>query len=83
MRKLNIFCWLVVIFAFSYFGGHFAYWLLIDATDPSNTGRALTDEELKEHKRLQRKHGDYPVYYFSDKPDEKYFIRDGKKCRWL
>jgi hypothetical protein len=74
--------WIGIIFSALYYGGHFTYWFFIDATEPV-TYRDMTDQERAEHKRLLKKHGDYPVYYFSDKPDEKYFIRDGQKCRFM
>jgi hypothetical protein len=81
MRKLNIFCWAVVIFAFSYFGGHFAYWLLIDATEPK-AYREMTDQERAESKRLFKKHGNSAAVCSHDGTN-CYFIRNGKKMRWM
>jgi hypothetical protein len=81
MRKLNIFCWSVAIFAMGYFGGHFAYWLFVDATGPGVV-REMTDQQRAEHKRLLKKHGDYPVTC-DHEGQNCYFVRDGKKMRWM
>jgi hypothetical protein len=74
--------WVGIIFSALYFGGHFVYWYFVDATSPV-VYQEMTDQERAEHKRLLKKHGDYPVHYYSDKPEQKFFTKDGRIYRWM
>jgi hypothetical protein len=70
-----------LLFALIYFGAGFTYWLFWDATGPGIV-REMTDEQRAESKRLFKKHGNSSAVCDHDGTN-CYFIRNGRKIKWM